>query len=77
MTDATPPGWPQNLGWQCPCCGRVFSPEILMCPRCGQDDVFYTQTTDDAPDVFVMDNLSDIVGRSTCEEPGDEQPEVD
>jgi len=24
-------------GWQCPCCGRVYSPNTVMCMYCGGD----------------------------------------
>lgn len=39
-----------HQGWQCPLCGRVYSPDTMMCPYCGQIE---TVTTTD----FNNDNL--------------------
>lgn len=27
-----------NKGWQCPICGRVYSPTTPMCPYCGNKE---------------------------------------
>ena len=31
-------------GWQCPICGRVYSPSTTMCLFCGRSDITYTST---------------------------------
>ena len=28
-----------NKGWQCPICGRVYSPTIPMCFYCGREEL--------------------------------------
>lgn len=32
-------------GWQCPCCGRVYSPDTPMCLYCGNYDIKTTTGT--------------------------------
>lgn len=32
-------------GWQCPCCGRVYSPDTPMCLYCGNYDIKTTTDT--------------------------------
>jgi hypothetical protein len=29
-------------GWECPKCGRVYSPSMVMCSFCGQNNVHIT-----------------------------------
>lgn len=31
-----------NLGWECPKCGRVYSPLTSMCAHCGRSDQIKT-----------------------------------
>ena len=38
--DFPPPQAPQ--GWQCPICGRVYSPTTPMCWYCGNQKITYT-----------------------------------
>ena len=45
-------------GWQCPGCGRCYSPCICECSRCGQPGV--TVTTD---------NVTFEIGTCQCEYP--------
>lgn len=33
-------------GWQCPICRRVYSPDTMMCPFCGNDTITTTITHD-------------------------------
>ena len=32
-------------GWQCPICGRVYSPDTMMCPYCGDNNTITTTIT--------------------------------
>ena len=36
---------PPREGWQCPVCGRVYSPIITMCYYCGNETTSTTTTT--------------------------------
>jgi hypothetical protein len=42
----TPKGMFTNQGWECPKCGRVYSPYTHMCPYCGPKHSHETVTTD-------------------------------
>lgn len=33
-----------NQGWQCPICGRVYSPYTIMCYYCGGEQKIETTT---------------------------------
>jgi len=35
---------PAPQGWQCPVCGRVYSPTTMMCPFCGGNQQTYVST---------------------------------
>ena len=39
---------PPQQGWQCPLCGRVYSPTTMMCLYCGNEEksVLTTYTID-------------------------------
>lgn len=30
--------FPAQQGWQCPVCGRVYSPTVMMCLYCGNEE---------------------------------------
>lgn len=59
-------GWQPNFirqGWQCPCCGRVYSPDTTMCLYCGNYDIKTTTGTtitreenDSNANIFKSDN---------------------
>lgn len=34
-----------NKGWQCPICGRVYSPTTSMCFYCGNKEIANQQTS--------------------------------
>lgn len=42
-----------SQGWQCPICGRVYSPMIPMCYYCGgeQKTITYTTSTENVENV--------------------------
>jgi len=40
-----------QLGWECPKCNRVYSPSMIMCSYCGQDQVTITTTSSDGTDI--------------------------
>ena len=35
---------PPQQGWQCPICGRVYSPTTMMCLYCGNGEEFVSTT---------------------------------
>lgn len=42
-------------GWECPKCGRVYSPSTMMCPYCGNDQTgnyHFGTNAGDGPLVF-------------------------
>lgn len=39
-------------GWQCPLCGRVYSPDTMMCPYCCQTEIVTTTNFDETEDFF-------------------------
>lgn len=42
---------PAQQGWQCPICGRVYSPTTMMCLYCGneKETISTTYTSDYVP----------------------------
>lgn len=53
MTTTSPLGDPfpekqVNLGWQCPKCGRCYSPNIVLCTYCGPGYSVVTWPTGDS-----------------------------
>lgn len=40
-----------QLGWECPKCNRVYSPSMIMCSYCGQNQVTITTTSSDGTDI--------------------------
>jgi len=53
--------WPERIfmpqGWECPKCGRVYAPAMIMCPYCGKDQKEVAGTTDiDDPPHFTTTN---------------------
>lgn len=51
-------------GWECPKCGRVYSPDTSMCMYCGQKDQNTYSTTTTPVKGFASDNVT-VVG--TCD----------
>ena len=52
---------PAQQGWQCPICGRVYSPTTMMCLYCGNGNIHasttYTYVDDsNAHDVTMVRN---------------------
>jgi len=42
--------WWQQTGWECPKCGRVYSPWTPMCYTCGMVEIKTGDTTNPLPD---------------------------
>ena len=56
-------GWQPNFiqqGWQCPCCGRVYSPNTPMCLYCGNYETKTTTTTVTNNNDEIISNLNKI-----------------
>lgn len=51
-------------GWQCPICGRIYSPDTIMCPYCGNYDI---KTTTTIPIEDIFDNKITTIKAETDE----------
>ena len=40
-------------GWECPKCGRVYSPSTPMCIFCGAEEKTFTTTTSDGSSISI------------------------
>jgi len=46
-------------GWECPKCGRVYSPYTSMCSYCGGEAVTYTTNTSPYIDQLITTKVSE------------------
>jgi len=46
--------WGQRLGWVCPLCGAVYSPDITKCPHCNgkEGTITVTYTPSDEWEIY-------------------------